>query len=1410
MQGIFSVFRRVCSLSLCDAMAGFTGSPALWSKLRFRLESNVYGGGYYVYDRAYLSAVVQSPPNDIVPQIVIRPDHLRFSFSTAQWTVMSSPEIRGRIYSIAGAPYDTFETFPALWDQYGVSQTAQGVTVPSATQEATPIWELSSGTTPTSTNPHVWTGEYSDDGTIFASILRDTTDPAKVYLSVKQNGTTLTTRQLLGITHYDYLIYPNPYRKLEVKLVVFSTTEIWIFHSNESSPGAGDRRLYLSVWNGSTIVSTTLVDLGAYNLLTFEAIKGTTGLVYLIYALIDPAYPSDFNGPVSGRSLVRSINVSTKAVSAVLHTSPHLLEYENGEAVRAFSFTEGDRLPSNRVFSYKGKNYLVHAFSGHAIVVYRYTDADPTNLTLLRFGFVPLLSYTYTDPTYGVTTRKQYLSQNTHVGRVTGIEYDPVSDTAFLVTMLATAPTSMPFPAWETDLERMYVTRHWQALDADAWDMQVEALAELPSYTFSTGSSSAQDTGCDFLGYVPSRYGTQAQGLLIFQGRKMVSGSTYGTYLYVFRTNCWHDPVDIDAEINIDVAPAIEIGAAKTYDMAVDVPIDLATRIDGVRNRSVQWNTYWQAMVDTSVNGEVYIDLSPDISVTGTLATTHLGEVEIDFNESLEISVEAEVERAFFFSHRYASVGVTFLEDFTGYMNEERATVWGLPPVQIMGYTPYSLDVLKNIDIAQRHCDNMVATRWYAHGAEVFPIGWQTAAQRLAMVTSYGAENIQFKSEWYELNPAAIPTAYEVYMGWKNSPPHYANMMTDWNAVVGPTLAPHVFHSLAFGLGPFPRWNGGGPPWDTYPIVEYPEDWWSDPRSFATYWTDNFMVIKEAQVEATLVERWQTDELFALLLDERWSMSGLTHLGNRHETLWSLTLQAQHEVLYGSRIYAEHVIQNTHSVSAEHEAVHSNSVGGFPVAFLSPYSMDKMHAVAGHELQWSRTLAAEHILVYEDTLRVSRAHDATYDEFAKLLAALVSPYGVPIPVKGAHDVRYAIQRQVRASHEVTALMGPQARVGHEVPYALELRNPLKKGFDGVYDLIGGSAGATFLQPQSIAMMNGRSMEIDDGYITCDFESPGYTFECGVKDLEFVRGAAIGDRLDVLFEGTPYVFFLSNLSSVSQERSAAEQVTIKGLSPIFLLDAPYAETVTYAPDGAKLFSEVIQEALGVFVDFSRHIDWMVPYGRAQSTSQTPLALVKGFLESVGSRLLSNPDGSLYALARYPVGFDAIPSGVPPHALDETNNVFVKGSSYDYAKGYNRFRVRDSDTGYGDMIEFDQTTSIATVWVSPYRTSWRLDCTTTPGILLDAQGETVEEKEELWDFQSGAARASYPILELVSLTWVTDSLGGVSFEPHSSKVTAPVTSNFGYGLAKAVYRTKCSKFLLTTNTPIEATQLIIVEL
>lgn len=1387
-------------------MAGFSGNPRIWSRLRFLVEKYPGEKPFSIYDRNYPSPGSYYITNIGQPAPVIDKSNKKIAFSTSEFTIYSGPSVVSRAYSIVNTAEDESVLFPAPWNKYGVSQNAQGLTVVNTGAEASPLWDMDGYTTPATTNQQGWTGEWSDDGTVFVSILRQVNDPTKVYMSVKQNGTTIVSNILLGIRHVDGF-YGSGFanRKIDIRIHVRAYNDIWLFHCDESSTGAGNLRIWLSTWDGTTITSTTMLDTGVYDIMSFDALRGTTGLVYLIYALRERGNLADTSSPVNYRSFVRSIDESTKVLSGVLHTSPQLIRAENGDlSAEVMDSSEGDRLLSNRVFTYKGKNYLVHVYAGRAVVVYTYTDADPTNITLLRWGFIEKL-FRWFDTGSGPFVRRQYMASSTDsvYARNTAIEYDPESDTAYLVTMVPCLYNDLvtvlsddgSYTLNNVDKERVYITRHWQELDAPYWGQKVEVVSELPSYVFSNGTDSNAENNMYMIGYVPSRYGLSSLGLLFFHTNRYVSGSL-SSFMHVVRLQNWHNPQDLEGEVQIVQDVSVQAVGARTYDTDIGIPAGPAIVASGVRNRTTNWNTYWSQLIDSSVDGEVVIDLTVDVSITGTLATTHNGEIEIDFSDSLVIGITGEVLRTFTLAEHYWSVGTTFLEDFTGYVNEERANVWGRPPIKYMGSTPYSLDILRSIDISQRHSDHMAETRWYAHGAAIFPEGWRTAAERISKVSTSGSENIQFMATKYESSPSLVPSTWDVYYAWKTSPPHYANMMTDWEAL-SPGRTEGIVHALTYTVGPMPRYNGGGPPWDTYPIEEYDESLWGDPYIFAAYFTDNFIYAKESEVVVTLTESWQKDALHASLLSYSWNMSGLHHLQSRHDALWSMSIHAAHESLYASRVFAAHSVFNTFSFgSVAHDVAYTNSAKIMPAWHVSTWSLDPMHAMANHELYWSSGVAAMHSSPYDGAYRVS--------------SSLVALYGKPIPLSSSHTSSYSLMRKSLRGHVAPLLLGPQVAASQSSVYEMLVRNVVAQSFNAAYELMPAGAGATFLSPQSVATMNGMSLELDDCYISCDYDSVGYTFECKVSDLEFVRGARIGDRIDVLFEGTAYLFFLSNVSSDSPERSAAESVSIRGLSPVFLLDAPYAETVTYAPDEAKLFSEIIQEALGVPVDFSRHIDWVVPYGRAQSSSQTPLGLVSGFLGSIGSRLLSNPDGSVYALPRYPVGFDTVPTGVPPHALDETNHVFTKSSTYEYNKGYNRFRVRDSEEGYGDIIEYDEPTSIASVWLSPYRSSgWELRCTASD-IVLYSQGEVVEEHEEMWDFKAGATSSTYPILDLVSLTWITDSLGGVSFVPYSTKVSAPVGINFGYGLAKVVYRAKRSKFELVTSTPVEATQLIIVEL
>ncbi len=1403
-------------------MAGFTGNPRIWSRLSFLTESTGVREDHAVYSWVF-SNKYQSNGSPMA-SMAIRPDHKRFAYATAQWTSYTGPIVRSRQFHINPGIEGDSITSPALWNTGGISQATASLTVPNTATDASPQWDMTDTTTP-ATGSHSaapgWTGDYSADGTVFASILYHATDPTKIYLSVKQNGTELVTRQLLGITHYRQLGGEGGEWKVDIKVVILSTTNIWLFHINESSAGSEKPRLFLSVWNGSTISSTTLVDVGAYSMMGFDVIRGTAGLSYLVYSVRDFANPYDFTGPVNGRALVRSIDESTRAVSAVLNTSPVLTRQIPGDTAglytRSTNFRPGDRIPSNRAFAYKGKNYLVHVFSGQAVVVYTYTDAAPSTITLLRWGFIEKY-----EKTYSGEVRQQYISELDTYGRVTGIEYDPVSDTAFLVHMIPMASDSLSWVLDDAvDMSRQYITRHWQALEDATWNQKVEILDELPSYVFGPGTESTRHYQQDILGYVPSRYGIATEGLLYVQSRREYFGSSIAPNTLVVRIQNWHDPINIQAEVSVELAPEISITGARTYDTPISVSVAPAITVSGVRNRFTQWATEWTHEVDLFVDGAVDIQLALQVTITGNLATTHQGEVEIDLKDSLNISVAGQVDRIFLFEHYHVSIGVTFLQDFHDYMNAHRAEVWGLPPVKIMGLDARSMAVLSVIDIAQEHSDNMAETRWYAHGAAALPLGWRTAYERLSKVSDIGAENIQHRYSYY-IAGMELPSAYDIWLSWRYSPPHYANMMMDWDARIGPGSTPYVYSSLALTFGPFPTHNGGGPPWDIYPIVPYDDALINDPSLNTVYSTDNFVFIKEAYVEATLIERWQRDEMQALLLRYQWQRAGLYRLRVAHSSPYSMPIGTSHTASYGGGVTASHLSINTHSVVAQHESVNSHSAPLGEVAHEGSYDLQKLILVSALEAVWADRIAvehtapyedtgrtrAEHAILYEDYTRPGSAHVTLYEDYARPRFAHVAPYEAPLAVRQSHTVPYTLQQHAARAHVGSASLGPLVAQSHEVSYVMELLNPVRRSFLAPYDLPN-AEGSAFSAPQTRVSLNGQVIEIDDGYISCDFDSPGYTFSCKVADIEFVRGARQGDALYVTFEGTDYTFFLSDISRTAAEGSAGDDVTINGLSPIMLLDAPYAETVTYAPDSAKSFSEILQELLGIPVDFSRHIDWIVPFGRAQNSAQTPLAAARSFLEAVGSRLLSNPDGSVYVLPRYPVGFDALPSGVPPHAFEETANMFTRASTYAYAKGYNRFRVRDTDASFADQIEFDEDTSIASVYVSPYRTTWRLDCTTTPGIFLDPQGEILEEHEELWDFSAGTARAKYPILDLVSVNWVTDSLGGVSFDPYSTRVSASTAANFGYGLAKVVYRAKCSKFLLTSSAPIEATQLIIVE-
>lgn len=115
-------------------MAGFAGAPRLWSRLAFVSSTNSLDDDYAVYSQvfAFNYRYVGAP----LAEMVLRPDHLRFAFATVEWTNYTQPEVRARQYQIGQSVEGEDASFPELWDSYGNSQPASGLTpVP---RQATP------------------------------------------------------------------------------------------------------------------------------------------------------------------------------------------------------------------------------------------------------------------------------------------------------------------------------------------------------------------------------------------------------------------------------------------------------------------------------------------------------------------------------------------------------------------------------------------------------------------------------------------------------------------------------------------------------------------------------------------------------------------------------------------------------------------------------------------------------------------------------------------------------------------------------------------------------------------------------------------------------------------------------------------------------------------------------------------------------------------------------------------------------------------------------------------------------------------------------------------------------------------------------------------------------------------------
>ena len=152
------------------------------------------------------------------------------------------------------------------------------------------------------------------------------------------------------------------------------------------------------------------------------------------------------------------------------------------------------------------------------------------------------------------------------------------------------------------------------------------------------------------------------------------------------------------------------------------------------------------------------------------------------------------------------------------------------------------------------------------------------------------------------------------------------------------------------------------------------------------------------------------------------------------------------------------------------------------------------------------------------------------------------------------------------------------------------------------------------------------------------------------------------------------------------------------------------------------------------------------------------------------------------------------------------------SFEGQEIFNKFRIRDvSDSDFRDRIVFeasDQTGLEGCLFVfpSPFRPI-TVEHTSDTQISLTLVGEVFLEKEELIEFQDGQGSSAFPIFDLLSVEWMDDDLGALTFTQFENTFFSADPVN-KFSLATVTYRTKAVKFT-TSSTVDDQVQFLVVD-
>jgi hypothetical protein len=436
-----------------------------------------------------------------------------------------------------------------------------------------------------------------------------------------------------------------------------------------------------------------------------------------------------------------------------------------------------------------------------------------------------------------------------------------------------------------------------------------------------------------------------------------------------------------------------------------------------------------------------------------------------------------------------------------------------------------------------------------------------------------------------------------------------------------------------------------------------------------------------------------------------------------------------------------------------------------------------------HQLAWSLTLSQLFTAGYG--LRLETGHRLRYGDLRLHLARLLVPFGERYSFCVYLRMPYGERTLSRWSMRQGWWLTEAINIRHALNYAVSTTNPLSRRFVGSWSLLADqSLQAVANLPELV--WQGQRLRLTQATLSCDEDSPVWLASIELAELADFAAIGITDELSLTL-GLETFRFIVDGKTLSRESMTSQRCEVTAVSPVALLDAPFAGALSFQQANALSAQDAVELLIGS-VEWQLP-NWLIPAGRLLLENVTPLQAARNIVASIGGIIESNPDGSLVARRRHPVSIPQYDAATVAHELFDSE-VLTASSRIAPNRGYNRVTIANEEgaqTASSDSIEYiaeplDARRGQVRAWLNPARPVVLVH-TGHPATVITARGSVTRTETEFVEFIEGNASTRYAVSSITRTQWQHTDLGIVSAEGKTLTAAVP-----GYSLLLLTYTTQ----------------------